>query len=85
MKKNLWAVMVVVLVALVFMGCTSGKAVEEPKGPVIIGAEGQRQPDWVQATPKNADVHYETGYAKLSNKANSIKRANADAKEKISQ
>jgi hypothetical protein len=85
MKKNVWAVMVVVLVVLVFMGCASSKAVKEPKGPVVIGAEGQPQPDWVQSTPKSADVHYETGYAKLSNKANSIKRANADAKEKISQ
>jgi replication-associated recombination protein RarA len=32
-----------------------------------------------------ADMHYETGYAKLSSKANSIKRANTDAKEKIAQ
>jgi len=39
----------------------------------------------VMTTPKGEDVHYETCYAKLSNKANSIKRASADGKEKISQ
>lgn len=76
---------VVLFVVMVLVGCASFKDADAPKTPVIIGAEGIPQPDWVNTTPRAEDVHYETGYAKLSNKANSIKRANADAKEKISQ
>ena len=68
-----------------FAGCASVEETVEPEIPVIIGAEGIPQPDWVNSTPKDPDLHYETGYAKLSTKANSIKRAQADAKEKISQ
>lgn len=84
MKKI--AILSISLIVLVMLlaGCASTEQVE-PKTPVIIGAEGVPQPEWVNSTPRAADVHYETGYAKLSNKANSIKRANADAKEKISQ
>jgi hypothetical protein len=74
------------LIGMLFFGCaTAPTPVEEPVFRPVIGAEGQPQPDWVNAVPRAADVHYETGYAKLSNKANSIQRANADAKEKISQ
>jgi len=79
------ASMVVVITILVCVGCASSKEIAEPKVPAIIGAEGIPQPEWVDATPKSADLHYETGYAQLSNKANSIKRASAEAKEKISQ
>ena len=85
MKKIALALAACLVVMLVSVGCTSGKDVSAQKGPAIIGAEGVVQPEWVMTTPKGEDVHYETGYAKLSNKANSIKRASADGKEKISQ
>lgn len=84
MKKMFVFGFFVAVLALVLMGCASTEQAAEPRMPVIIGAEGIPQPAWVNSTPRAADVHYETGYAKLSNKANSIKRANADAKEKIS-
>jgi len=58
---------------------------EEPQYQPIIGAEGQPQPDWINTLPRSDNYHFESGYAKLSNKANSIQRANAKAKEKISQ
>ena len=77
--------LVLLLMVTLFFGCATAEKVKEPEIPVVIGAEGIPQPEWVNSTPRAADVHYETGYAKLSNKANSIKRANADAKEKISQ
>ncbi|MDX9938685.1 MAG: hypothetical protein RBT44_01905 [Sphaerochaetaceae bacterium] len=85
MKKIALALAACLVVMLVSVGCTSGKDVSAHNGPAIIGAEGVVQPEWVMTTPKGEDVHYETGYAKLSNKANSIKRASADGKEKISQ
>lgn len=88
MKKNIVFIIAVVVLISLFSGCQSGRSGFQPIEPVrqrIIGAEGVEQPDWVYQTPKSADLHYETGYAKLSNKANSIKRANAEAKEKISQ
>ncbi|WP_422481847.1 LPP20 family lipoprotein [Pleomorphochaeta sp. DL1XJH-081] len=85
MKKIAVLSITLIVLVLLLAGCASTEQAAEPKTPVIIGAEGVPQPDWVNSTPRAADVHYETGYAKLSNKANSIKRANADAKEKISQ
>jgi hypothetical protein len=87
MKKSFAILLVLIVVLFLSLGCTTQKSISSkaPKAPVIIGLEGQPQPEWVNLVPKVADVHYETGYAKLSNKANSIKRANADAKEKISQ
>ncbi len=75
----------VIIIAFLAAGCVTQPISEEPVYQPIVGAEGQPQPDWVNTIPRAADVHFQTGYAKLSNKANSIQRANADAKEKISQ
>ncbi len=87
MKKSFAVFFAIIVVMSLVLGCATQKSIGSttPKVPVIIGLEGQPQPEWVNMVPKVADVHYETGYARLSNKANSIKRANADAKEKISQ
>lgn len=88
MKKCVSLMICVLGFVVLLAGCQSVPEAVELIVPVsvpIIGAEGQAQPDWVYQIPKSADIHYETGYAKLSNKANSIKRANADAKEKIAQ
>lgn len=86
MKKFVAISVIVTLTMLLILGCASQPVQPKAEKPApIMGAEGQPQPDWVNQTPKLADYHFETGYAKLSNKANSIKRANADAKEKISQ
>jgi len=87
MKKSFAVLLAIMVVMSMVLGCATQKSIGSttPKAPVIIGLEGQPQPEWVNMVPKVADVHYETGYARLSNKANSMKRANADAKEKISQ
>ncbi len=84
MKKTLSLLVVFVLIATLFVSCASQKEVRV-KGSKIIGAEGVAQPEWVVKVPKSETLYYETGYAKLANKANSIKRANAEGKEKISQ
>lgn len=88
MTKKVFAVVVSLSVLAFFTGCATSQAVRDQDAPTydtIIGAEGAPQPDWVNTVPKATDVHYENGFAKLSNKANSIQRANAAAKEKISQ
>jgi hypothetical protein len=86
MKKKYLVLMITAVTVMIIAGCaTAVPAEEKPEYQPIIGAEGQPQPEWVNSVPRSADMHYETGYAKLSNKANSIQRANADAKEKISQ
>jgi len=87
-RKVVTAVVVSLSVLALLTGCATSKAAQGQDAPAyaeIIGAEGVPQPDWVNMVPRAADVHYENGYAKLTNKANSIQRANADAKEKISQ
>ena len=84
MKKML-GVLILVLVSLVFVGCATAKVVEpiQPARPVVIGAEGIPQPEWVYRTLPTQDMHYETGYGKMSDKQNSIKRATVEAKNKI--
>ncbi|MCK9548909.1 MAG: hypothetical protein M0Q37_10405, partial [Sphaerochaeta sp.] len=42
-------------------------------------------PEWVYKTVSAQDVHYETGYGKMSDKQTSIKRATVEAKNKIAE
>ena len=79
MKKTLSLLIVFLLIATLFISCASQKEVGK-KGAKIIGAEGVAQPEWVVKVPKSESLYYETGYAKLANKANSI-RANAEGRK----
>ena len=83
--KTKYAVIALVLLALTLSGCASTKVKEAPVSahPVVIGAEGIPQPEWVYKTVSTQDVHFETGYGKMSDKQNSIKRATVEAKNKI--
>ena len=83
--KKLLTILVLALLALAMTGCATAKVAEpvEPARPVIIGAEGIPQPDWVYKTVSTQDMHFETGYGKMSDKQNSIKRATVEAKNKI--
>lgn len=78
MKKALIALMMVVL-ALSVIGCSSKPSKDK-------GMDGSSRPDWVkQMSKKGTDnIHYEVGYGKLSNYATSMKRAEADGRNKIS-
>ena len=83
--KKLLTILVLALLTLAMTGCATAKVAEpvEPARPVIIGAEGIPQPDWVYKTVSTQDMHFETGYGKMSDKQNSIKRATVEAKNKI--
>jgi hypothetical protein len=75
------------MAVLALGGCATTKGAEE-NGPAvsqIIGAEGIPQPDWVNKTVSTQDMHFETGYGKMSNKQFSIKRATVEAKNKIAE
>ncbi|HKL56868.1 MAG TPA: hypothetical protein VJ854_00590 [Sphaerochaeta sp.] len=85
MKKIVFA-----LVALVLVFGLSGCATVAKDGPppapaktIVLGADGIPQPDWVYKTVSSQDMHYESGYGKMSNKQISIKRATVEAKNKI--
>ncbi|MDD3902624.1 MAG: hypothetical protein WC136_02645 [Sphaerochaeta sp.] len=85
MKKVL-ILLVVAMVGFSFISCASTKAVQTPpaeKKVVVLGADGIPQPDWVYKTVSSQDMHYESGYGKMSDKQNSIKRATVEAKNKI--
>lgn len=78
MKKNilLFAVLMVLLVTV--FGCASNKEVK------VVGADGSPRPEWVKEMGKlDKKLHYEVGYGKLSNYATSLKRAEADGRNKI--
>ncbi len=87
MKKML-VVLVAVLLVLSLTGCASVQKdapPPEPEKTVVLGADGIPQPDWVTKTVSSQDMHYESGYGKMSNKQNSIKRATVEAKNKIAE
>ncbi len=84
--KRMLVILISLIVLFSIVGCaTTNKGAIEPKPvkKVILGADGIPQPDWVFKTVSAQDVHYESGYGKMSNKQNSIKRATVEAKNKI--
>ncbi|NBK26313.1 MAG: hypothetical protein EOM15_09685 [Spirochaetia bacterium] len=78
-------VLIVVALVLVLSGCTTSKGMDqiEPAKAVILGMHGIPQPDWVYKSVTSSDRHYESGYGKMSNQQNSIKRATVEAKNKM--
>lgn len=76
-----------VLIVLVLAGCATKveKAAAEVVQPLVIGAEGIPRPEWVYKTITAQDMHYESGYGKMSDKQTSIKRATVEAKNKIAE
>ena len=78
MKRALTLVMIILSVMLVF-SCAS-----KSTGKKVLGAEGVTRPDWVrQLGKKEKGLHFEVGYGKMSNYATSLKKAEADARNKI--
>jgi len=78
MKRALTLVMIILSVMLVF-SCAS-----KSTGKKVVGAEGVTRPDWVrQLGKKEKGLHFEVGYGKMSNYATSLKKAEADARNKI--
>lgn len=86
--KKLFIIIGIISLLFLAVGCatTSSTVVSgEPKAVVVIGLDGIPQPDWVVKTVAAQDMHYETGYAKMSDKQTSIKRATVEAKNKIAE
>ena len=82
--KKLSIVIISLILLFSFVSCaTTNEVAPEPVKEVILGADGIPQPDWVFKTVNAQDVHYESGYGKMNNKQNSIKRATVEAKNKI--
>ena len=83
MKKVLF-VLVAILMVFGLTGCASTKKdAAPPATKMVLGADGIPQPSWVYKTVSNQDMHYESGYGKMSDKQISIKRATVEAKNKI--
>lgn len=78
MKRVMTLVMIILSVMLV-VSCASKNTAKKVKG-----AEGITRPDWVRQMGKvDEGLHYEVGYGKMSNYATSLKKAEADARNKI--
>ena len=84
---------IIAIAALVVLaGCASteptisgeNKTVASPVGQVL-GLNGVPMPDWVYADQSTQDVHFAVGYAKMSNQMNSMKRAQAEARNVIAE
>lgn len=87
-KKIIGILASLAVVSAVFVSCGSSPAAKEEKAVVakpVIGKEGVPQPEWVNKLPKNAETYYAVGYGFMSNKNNSIIRAEADAKDQIAR
>ena len=89
MKKSLIVFAGIALV-LMFGSCATSSQLEvgepiAPKEQVVLGMDGIPQPDWVYARVSTQDMHYESGYGKMSDRQNSIKRATVEAKNKIAE
>lgn len=89
MKRSIFVVFGVVLL-IVLASCASIVDVKKiepiaPSRPVVLGLDGIPQPDWIYQSVISQDYHFESGYGKMSDRQNSIKRATVEAKNKIAQ
>jgi hypothetical protein len=80
-------VLIVVVLVLVLSGCATSKSMDkvEPAKTVVLGMDGIPQPDWVYKMISSQDMHYESGYGKMSDRQISSKRATVEAKNKIAE
>lgn len=83
MKKSFLLIVAVLFVGTLVISCSSGP--KPVAGKKVIGLEGIEQPDWVNKVPKAEETFYAVGYAKRSNKANSITYAEQDARDQIAR
>ncbi|WP_320127481.1 hypothetical protein [uncultured Sphaerochaeta sp.] len=85
--KKAFVLLASVLAVLALSGCMTSKKTSSKSSivPQVIGLEGIVQPDWVYKTVTKQDMHFETGYGKMSDKQISIKRATVEAKNKIAE
>ena len=75
--KRVFKLVAVVLAVLFVFSCASNRGRD-------VGIEGEKRPDWVKQMGKfDKETHYEVGYGKMSNFATSMKKAEADARNKI--
>lgn len=84
--KKLLIMLVSAVVLFGLSGCTTTKKdAPAPKQvvKVVLGADGIPQPEWVYKAVSTQDMHFESGYGKMSDKQISIKRATVEAKNKI--
>ncbi len=89
MKRNILLVLGIVLF-IVLASCATSAEVKKgesvvPSAPVVLGLDGIPQPDWIYKSVISQDQHFESGYGKMSDRQNSIKRATVEAKNKIAQ
>lgn len=75
MKKYL--ILALVAIALVLVGCASSEE--------AVAVNDSGMPEWTYMDMSTQDVHYAVGYANMSNRANSIKRAQAEARNIIAE
>lgn len=80
MKK--WALFVVVVLIIIVSGCASSADVG-PKVPKVLGKDGIPQPEWVFKNVSTSERHFASGYGKMSDFNNSLKRATVEAKNNI--
>lgn len=84
--KKAFVILMILSVLFIAVGCKSTpetETVDTSNG--VVGADGTPRPDWVKTmSKKTADsTHYEVGYGKMSTYATSLKRAEADGRNKI--
>ena len=89
MKKSLIFLAAIAMIMMLGSCATSGRTevVEPiaPKAQVVIGMDGIPQPDWVYTRVSTQDLHFESGYGKMSDRQNSMKRATVEAKNKVAE
>ncbi len=84
--KKILTILIFIVFIFSFIGCSTTKEVgPEPVKNVILGADGIPQPEWVFKTISAPDMHFESGFGKMSDKQTSIKRATVEAKNKIAE
>lgn len=90
--KNVYVVIVCVLMVFTIVSCTSTKApVKEVNETIVaqntkvLGKNGVPQPDWVRTEVKTDDKYYASASAKLANQTNAIKAARTQAKAYLAE
>lgn len=80
-----YTIALALIAALLLAGCSSSEPAAETTAAPTAPAGYEQLPEWTYIDQSTQDVHFAAAYSKMSDRQNSIKRAQAEARNLIAE